>query len=123
MVDVIKSIGVDYAAINPASSYRGLHEALINYGGNSQPELLTCMHEEIAVAIAHGYAKISGKPMLCLAHGVVGLQHAAMALYNAYCDRVPLVMMVGNILAAEKRACPQNGSTPRSIQARSYATS
>ncbi len=89
MVDVIKSLGFEYVAANPGSSFRGIHESLINYGGNAAPELLTCLHEESSVAMAHGYAKIEGKPMLVMAHGTVGLQHASMAIYNAYCDRVP----------------------------------
>ena len=104
MVDVLKSIGFDFIAINPASSFRGLHEALINYGGNKSPEILTCTHEEIAVAMAHGYAKMEGKPMCVLTHGTVGLQHASMALYNAFCDKVPVFLMIGNIVDADKRS-------------------
>jgi acetolactate synthase-1/2/3 large subunit len=103
MVDVLKSLDFEYIAINPASSFRGLQEAIINYGGNTTPELLTCNHEEIAASLAQGYAKIEGRPMGVLAHGTVGLQHAAMALYNAFCDKVPIYVMIGNILAAEKR--------------------
>jgi acetolactate synthase I/II/III large subunit len=103
MVDVLKSLDFEYIAINPASSFRGLQEAIINYGGNTTPELLTCNHEEIAASMAQGYAKIEGRPMGVLAHGTVGLQHAAMALYNAFCDKVPIYVMIGNILAAEKR--------------------
>src|SRR5262249_42899582 len=64
MVDVIKTLGIEYAAANPGSSFEGLHESIINYGGNQKPELLTCCHEESSVAMAHGYAKIAGKPML-----------------------------------------------------------
>ena len=76
MVDVLKSLGFEYVAANPGSSFRALHESLINYGGNKAPELLTCCHEESSVAMAHGYAKIEGKPMMVMAHGTVGLQHA-----------------------------------------------
>ena len=98
MVDVIKSLGFEYVAANPGSSFRGLHESIINYGGNKNPELLTCCHEESSVAMAHGYAKIEGKPMMVMAHGTVGLQHASMAIYNAYADRVPVYVVLGNIL-------------------------
>ena len=98
MVDVIKSLGIEYIAANPGSSFRGLQESFINYGGNKDPEWLTCCHEESSVAMAHGYAKIEGKPMLILAHGTVGLQHASMAIYNAYCDRVPVYIILGNVL-------------------------
>jgi acetolactate synthase-1/2/3 large subunit len=98
MVDVIKSLGFEYVAANPGSSFRGLHESIINYGGNRGPELLTCCHEESSVAMAHGYAKIEGKPLMVMAHGTVGLQHASMAIYNAYADRVPVYIVLGNIL-------------------------
>jgi len=96
MVDVIKTLGIEYAAANPGSSFEGLHESIINYGGNTKPELLTCCHEESSVAMAHGYAKISGRPMLAIVHGNIGLQHASMAIYNAYADRVPVMIIAGN---------------------------
>jgi acetolactate synthase I/II/III large subunit len=104
MVDVLKTLDLDYCAIQPASMFRGIHEAIVNHGMNTKPELLTCTHEEIAVSMAQGYAKIEGKPMAVMTHGTVGLQHAAMALYNSFCDRVPVYMMAGNIVDASKRA-------------------
>ena len=103
MVDVLKSLDFDYVGANPGSSFRGLHESLINYGKNIKPELLTCCHEESSVSMAHGYAKIAGKPMLVMAHGTVGLQHAAMAIYNAYADRVPVYIIIGTIFDATWR--------------------
>lgn len=103
MVDVIKSLDIDYVAANPANSFRGLHESLLTYGGNKKPEFLTCMHEESSIAMAHGYFKIAGKPMLVLCHGTVGLQHGSMAIYNAWCDRVPVVIIGGNDLDAATR--------------------
>ncbi len=103
MVDVFKTLDVEYLAMNCASSFRGLHEAVLNHGGNTKPEILTCPHEEIAVHMAQGYAKIEGKPMAMICHGVVGLQHATMAIYNAWCDRVPVIVMGGNIIEANKR--------------------
>jgi acetolactate synthase-1/2/3 large subunit len=103
MVDVVKSLDFDFVAANPANSFRGLHESLLTYGGNKKPEFLTCMHEESSVAMAHGYFKIAGKPMLVLCHGTVGLQHASMAIYNAWCDRVPVVIIGGNDLDATER--------------------
>lgn len=96
MVDVIKSLDFEYICANPGSSFRGLHESLINYGGNQAPELITCCHEESSVAMAHGYFKVEGKPLAVMAHGTVGLQHAAMAIYNAWCDRVPVYLILGN---------------------------
>ncbi len=106
MVDVIKSLNIEYICSNPGSSFRGLHESIINYGGNKNPEFITCLHEESAVGMAHGYAKIEGKPLLVFAHGTVGLQHASMAVYNAYCDYVPVIVIGGNIIDATKRMPP-----------------
>jgi thiamine pyrophosphate-dependent acetolactate synthase large subunit-like protein len=96
MVDVLKTLNFDYIFANPGSSFRGLQESFINYGKNAQPEWITCCHEESSIAMAHGYFKIEGKPILCMAHGTVGLQHASMALYNAYADRVPVYLVLGN---------------------------
>jgi acetolactate synthase-1/2/3 large subunit len=103
MIDVIRTLDIDYVAANPGSSFRSLHESLVNYGGNRKPELLTCLHEEAAVAMAHGYAKAAGKPMGVFVHGTVGLQHSAMAVYNAWVDRVPILMIGGNGIDANKR--------------------
>ncbi len=96
MVDVLKTLNFDYIFANPGSSFRGLQESFINYGKNTKPEWITCTHEEISIAMAHGYYKIEGKPILTLAHGTVGLQHASMVLYNAYADRVPVYLILGN---------------------------
>ena len=103
MVDVLHSLPFDYIATMPGSSFRGIHESIVNYGGNKKPEMLTCVHEEIAVGMAHGYAKVAHKPMATLLHGVVGLQHGSMAIYNAWADRVPVMVFVGNTLALEER--------------------
>jgi len=103
MVDVLKALNLEYVAANPGSSFRGIHESIINYGNNTGPEFITCCHEESSVAMAHAYAKVEGKPMAVLVHGTVGLQHAAMAIYNAYCDRVPLIVLAGNTLDATMR--------------------
>ncbi|HEV7967153.1 MAG TPA: thiamine pyrophosphate-binding protein [Candidatus Acidoferrales bacterium] len=103
MVDVIKSLGIEYVASNPGSSFRGLHESVINYGGNENPEFITCCHEESAVAMAHGYSKIEGKPMAVFLHSDVGLQHGSMAIYNAFCDRVPIFLVAGNALEINSR--------------------
>ena len=103
MVDVIKTLDIKYCPSNCASSFRAIHESLINYGGNKMPEYLTCTHEESAVGMAHGYFKIAGKPLMTLCHGTVGLQHATMAIYNAWCDRVPLMVLGGTDLDAAAR--------------------
>jgi thiamine pyrophosphate-dependent acetolactate synthase large subunit-like protein len=103
MVDVIKSLDIEYLPSNPASSFRGLHESLINYGKNKKPEFLTVNHEEIGVALCHGYFKVAGKPLMTLAHGTVGFQHASMAVYNAWCDRVPVIVVGGNHMEASMR--------------------
>lgn len=103
MVDVLRSLDIEYVCANPGSSFRALHESVINYGGNQKPEFITCCHEESAIGMAHGYSKIEGKPLAVFAHGTVGLQHAAMGIYNAYCDRVPIFIVVGNTIDATMR--------------------
>jgi acetolactate synthase-1/2/3 large subunit len=115
MVDVIKYLGFEYVCSVAGSSFRGLHESVINYGGNRNPEFITCCHEESSVAMGHGYAKVEGKPLCMFAHGTVGLQHAAMAIYNAYCDRVPVYVIVGNMLDAAMRDSAY-GEWPHSVQ-------
>src|SRR5499433_922822 len=92
IVDLIKRYDFPYITLNPGASFRGLHDSLVNYG-NNQPPMLLCNHEEIAVQIAHGYAKASGKPMAVILHDLVGLLHACMAIYYAYLDRVPIFIM------------------------------
>jgi acetolactate synthase I/II/III large subunit len=106
MVDVIKTLNLDYLALNPGGATRGLHESIIHYGGNNKPSLIEVNHEEIAVAIAHGYARAAGKPMAVVLYGVIGLQHASMAIFNAFADRVPVVMFAGNVGNETKRFGP-----------------
>jgi acetolactate synthase I/II/III large subunit len=115
MVDVIKYLGFEYVCSVAGSSFRGLHESVINYGGNHNPEFISCCHEESSVAMCHGYAKVEGKPVCIFAHGTVGLQHASMAIYNAYCDRVPIYMIVANVIDATKRD-PAYGEWAHSVQ-------
>jgi acetolactate synthase I/II/III large subunit len=103
MVDVLKSLGFEYLCATPGSSYRGLYESAVNYGGNVDPKFTLCCHEESAVAMCHGYSKIEGKPVWVGIHGTVGLQHAAMAIYNAYCDRAPIYIIMGNVLDSTMR--------------------
>jgi len=91
MVDGLKSLGFECVFSNPGSSFRALHESVVNYGGNKAPEFITCCHEESSVAMAHGYAKIEGKPACVFAHGTVGLQqHASMALYMGVYGEGPM---------------------------------
>ncbi len=116
MVDVIKALGIEYVAANPGTSTGGLHESIINYGGNSSPEWLTCCHEESAVGMAHGYAKIENKPMLVVLHGTIGIQHSAMAIYNAYGDRVPVLMITGS----GGTAVPAHGAVDMAAMARDF---
>jgi len=103
MVDVLRTLNIDYIATNPASSCRGIHESIINYNPGQKPELLTVMHEETGAGMAHGYAKVTGKPMALLFHGTVGIMHASMAVYNAWCDRVPMLIFAGNHTDAADR--------------------
>jgi acetolactate synthase I/II/III large subunit len=95
MVDAIKACGFRYVSLNPGSSFRGLHDSLVNYGRNETPEMVTCNHEKLAVAIAHGYTKASGEPMACILHDIVGLLQGTMGIYYAYIDRAPVVVFGG----------------------------
>jgi acetolactate synthase-1/2/3 large subunit len=95
IVDMLKAFEIEYIALNPGATFRGLHDSLVNYGGNRMPEMILCPHEEMTVALAHGYARAKGKPMASAVHNIVGLQHAAMAIYNAWCDRLPVIVMGG----------------------------
>jgi acetolactate synthase I/II/III large subunit len=92
IVDLLHAYDLPYAAINPGASYRGLHDSIVNYGGN-RPVMLLCQHEETAVQIAHGYAKATGKPMVAILHNLVGLLHANLAIYYAYIDRAPVFII------------------------------
>lgn len=95
IAELLRDIGLEHIAICPGSSFRGLHESLVNRLGNVRPEMLLCLHEEHAVAIAHGFARVTGKPMGVVVHCNVGLMHAAMAVYNAWCDRMPVIVLGG----------------------------
>jgi thiamine pyrophosphate-dependent acetolactate synthase large subunit-like protein len=90
---MLRALDVPYLALNPGASYRGLHDSIVNYLGNERPQMLLCLHEEAAVAIAHGYAKASGRMMGVVLHSNVGLMHGSMAIFNAWCDRVPMLIL------------------------------
>jgi thiamine pyrophosphate-dependent acetolactate synthase large subunit-like protein len=93
VAQTLRDLDIPYVALNPGASYRGLHDSLVNYLGNEQPQMLLCLHEESAVAIAQGYAKVTGQAMGAIVHSNVGLMHATMAIFNAWCDRMPVVVL------------------------------
>jgi thiamine pyrophosphate-dependent acetolactate synthase large subunit-like protein len=93
----MRSLDIEYIASCPGSTFRGIHESIINYGENKTPEFITTLHEDTAAAMCHGYYKVAKKPMACMVHGTVGLQHASMAIYNAFADRVPMLVLSGSI--------------------------
>src|SRR5205807_2276569 len=105
IAETLRALDIPYLALNPGASYRGLHDSLVNYLGNSGPQMLLCLHEESAIAIAHGYAKVTGKAMAAAVHSNVGLMHAAMAIFNAWCDRMPVLVLgaTGPVDAAKRR--------------------
>lgn len=105
VADALRALDIPYIALNPGASYRGLHDSLVNYLGNERPQMLLCLHEESAVAIAHGYAKVTGKAMAAAVHSNVGLMHATMAIFNAWCDRMPMVILgaTGPVDAVKRR--------------------
>ena len=95
IVDLLKAFQIEYAALNPGASFRGVHDSLVNYGGNKTPEVILCCHEEIAITMAYGYARASGKPMAAIVHDIVGLQHATMGIFNAWTSRTPILVLGG----------------------------
>src|SRR5687767_12730452 len=101
----LRRLGVEYVALNPGSSFRGLHDSLVNYLGNTGPELILVNHEMIAVSIARGYARAAGRPMAAILHDHVGLLNAGMTIYDAWVDRCPVLILggTGPIDAARKR--------------------
>jgi thiamine pyrophosphate-dependent acetolactate synthase large subunit-like protein len=105
VADALRALDIPYIALNPGASYRGLHDSLVNYLGNERPQMLLCLHEESALAIAHGYAKVTGKAMAAAVHSNVGLMHATMAFFNAWCDRMPMVVLgaTGPVDAVKRR--------------------
>jgi len=92
IVDLLQAFGIEYVALNPGATYRGLHDSLVNYGGG-KPEIILCTHEKVAVNVAHGYAKTTGRPMGAIVHDVVGLLHSTMGVYYAHLDRIPLLLL------------------------------
>ena len=105
VAETLRALEIPYIALNPGASYRGLHDSLVNHLGNVQPQMMLCLHEEHAVAIAHGYAKVTGKPMAAVVHSNVGLMHGTMAMFNAWCDRMPIVVLgaTGPVDAPKRR--------------------
>src|SRR5437763_13612841 len=105
VADTLRALEIPYIALNPGASYRGLHDSIVNYLGNETPQMLLCLHEEAAVAIAHGYAKVTGRAMAAAVHSNVGLFHATMAIFNAWCDRTPVIILgaTGPVDAAKRR--------------------
>src|SRR5215813_4440578 len=104
VVDLLRAVGIGHVALNPGATFRGLHDSLVNHG-KGDPEMILTLHEEIAVALAHGYAKAKGTPMAAAVHDIVGLQHASMAIFNAFCDRAPILVLgaTGPMDAARRR--------------------
>ena len=93
VAETLRALDIPYIALNPGASYRGLHDSLVNYLGNERPQMLLCLHEESAIAIAHGYAKVTGRAMATAVHSNVGLMHGTMAIFNAWCDRMPVIVL------------------------------
>src|SRR5918993_5944313 len=105
VAETLSALDIPYIALNPGASYRGLHDSIVNFLGNEQPQMILCLHEEAAVAIAHGYAKVTGKAMGAAVHSNVGLFHATMAIFNAWCDRMPMIVIgaTGPVDATKRR--------------------
>src|SRR6201985_2931001 len=93
VAETLRALDIPWIALTPGASYRGLHDSLVNHLGNESPQMLVCLHEETAVALAHGWAKVTGRAMAAAVHSNVGLFHATMAVFNAWCDREPLLLL------------------------------
>ena len=131
MVQVLKDLDIEYIVANPASSFEGLQESIVNYGDppNTMPELISALHEESAIDMAHGYAKSEGKPIAVMLHGTVGTMHASMAIYQAYHNRVPMILIIGrddtfflqqqsaNDIAGIVRAITKWDAQPKTLEA------
>ena len=92
VAETVRSLGIDYIALVPGASFRGFHDSVVNYLGNNEPQMAVCLHEEHAVAIADGYAKATDRPMAVALHSNVGMLHASMAIFNAWCERNPMLI-------------------------------
>jgi thiamine pyrophosphate-dependent acetolactate synthase large subunit-like protein len=105
IAEMIRALEIPFVVLNPGSSFRGIHDSLVNHLGNESPQMLVALHEEHTVAIAHGYAKVAGRPLAAFVHSNVGLMHASMAIYNAWADRVPVIVLgaTGPVDAARRR--------------------
>ena len=90
---LLRELGIEYITINPGASFRGFHDSIVNHLGNHAPKMLLCLNEDHVVSIAHGYAKVTDKPMACVLHSNVGLMHGSMAIFNAWCDRMPIIVI------------------------------
>src|SRR5919202_965095 len=95
VIDLLRLLDIEYAALLPGSTFRGIHDSAVNYTANSRPELILCNHEMICVSVARGYARATGRPMAAILHNVVGLLNASMTIYDAWCDRVPVLIFGG----------------------------
>lgn len=122
ILDELRRLGCRYLPMNPGSSWRGLHDSVVNHGANREPQLLRCHHEGIAVALAHGYAKAARRPGFAAVHDLVGLMQAAMGVYNALVDEVPLVLVGGGGPADTGSDDRSTGSTLRRLKASWSAT-
>jgi thiamine pyrophosphate-dependent acetolactate synthase large subunit-like protein len=129
MVQVLRDLGIEYVGGNPGSSFEGIQESIINYGSppNVMPEFITALHEESSVTMAHGYGKATGRPMCALLHGTIGIQHAAMSIYQAYYDRTPALLIAGrdlgfiaahsaNDMAGMVRSYTKWDATPKTLE-------
>ena len=105
IADMLRALDIPYVLLNPGASFRGLHDSIVNHLGNEKPQMIVVLHEEHAVAIAHGYAKVVGKPLAAILHSNVGLMHCSMAIFNAWVDRVPVIVLgaTGPVDAAKRR--------------------
>ena len=105
IADMLRAMDIPYVLLNPGASFRGLHDSLVNHLGNEKPQMIVVLHEEHAVSIAHGYTKVTGKPLIAILHSNVGLMHGSMAIFDAWVDRMPVIVLgaTGPVDASKRR--------------------
>ncbi|XP_077660355.1 uncharacterized protein AFUA_2G13620 [Aspergillus fumigatus Af293] len=90
--------GVTHAFVNLGSDHPSILEAMVK-GQKEKPDqfpkIITCPNEMVALSMADGYARLTGKPQCVIVHVDVGTQGLAAAVHNASCGRAPVLIFAG----------------------------
>ena len=102
-------MGVEKIFASPGSEWSPLWEALAEPGVEGMPQYYSTRHEEIAVGMASGYAKSTGKLPAVVIHTTVGALHATMAMRAALHEQVPMVVFAGESIGFGEDEGPDVG--------------